>query len=284
VQDIREVDADDYWVELRKRWGALLSYRYIGRRFSSMNLVEDGAVTLRHDMRNPAGGVMAAPLAIICPGGATGSDLENVPNPVIHSLQIIDDARDVKRVDVIGAVSLKRGQRMGFSRASIVDAENHDRVIALVDSQGASIGEVPSGLERFEDDPVMNIEDSPDLPPLWEVFGASRRNDGHWMLPELREELASPDAALHLGPQHILLETAAVELATAYAGGDMLQVDSVHVMFLARGKVGPFRCEGSVLTGSDGSARIGVQLTIHDEGNNDRATTAASYVFRVAPS
>jgi hypothetical protein len=280
MQDIREVGADDYWDELRKRWGALLSYRYIGRRFSSMNLVEDRAVTLRHDMRNPAGGVMAAPLAIICPGGATGSDLENVPNPVIHSLQILDDARDVKRVDVTGAVSLKRGQRMGFSRASIVDAENHDRVIAIVDSQGASIGEVPPGLERFEDDPVMHIEDSPDLPPLWEVFGAFRRDDGHWTLPELREELASPDAALHLGPQHILLETAAVELATTYNGSDTIQVDSVHVMFLARGKVGPFRCQGSVLTGSDASARIGVQLTIHDEGNNDRATTAASYVFR----
>jgi hypothetical protein len=249
-----------------------------------MNVVEDSAVTLRHDMRNLAGGVMAAPLAIICPGGATGSDLENVPNPVIHSLQIIDDARDVKRVDVVGAVSLKRGQRMGFSRASIVDAENHDRVIALVDSQGASIGEVPPGLERFEDDPIMHIEDSPELPPLWEVFGASRRNDGHWMLPELREELASPDAALHLGPQHILLETAAIELATAYTGDARLQVDSVHVMFLARGKVGPFRCQGSVLTGSDGSDRIGVQLTIHDEGNDDRATTAASYVFRGAPS
>jgi hypothetical protein len=282
MRDIREVGADDYWDELRTRWGALLSYRYIGRRFSSMNLVEDGAVTLRHDMRNPAGGVMAAPLAIICPGGATGSDLENVPNPVIHSLQILDDARGVERVEVVGAVSLKRGQRMGFSRASIVDAENHDRVIALVDAQGASIGEVPPGLERFEDDPVLHIEDSPDLPPLWEVFGAFRHDDGHWMLPELREELASPDAALHLGPQHILLETAAVELATSHAGGDTHQVDSVHVMFLARGKVGPFRCQGSVLTGSDGSGRVGVQLSIHDEGNDDRAITAASYVFHVA--
>src|ERR1700728_3278873 len=114
MQDIREVGADDYWNELRKRWGALLSYRYIGRQCSAMILVEDGAVTLRHDMRNAAGGIMAAPLAMICPGGATGSDLENVPNPVIHSLQIIDDGRDVKRVDVIGAVSLRRGQRMGF--------------------------------------------------------------------------------------------------------------------------------------------------------------------------
>jgi hypothetical protein len=44
------------------------------------------------------------------------------------------------------------------------------------------------------------IEDSPDLPPLWEAFGASKRPDGHWLLPALSLELASPDAALHIGP------------------------------------------------------------------------------------
>ncbi len=57
------------------------------------------------------------------------------------------------------------------------------------------------------DDAKLEIEDSPDLPPLWQVFGASRRDDGHWTLPELSVEFASPDAALHIGPQHIVLET-----------------------------------------------------------------------------
>lgn len=283
MRDIREVDAEDYWEELRQRWGALLSYRYIGRQFSAMNKVADNAVTLRQDMRNTTGGVMVAPLAIICPsGGDTGSDLETVPNPVIHSIQVLDNARDVGRVEVVGSVGLKRGRQLGFSRARIVDADDHERVVALVESQGASIGEVPPGLERFDDDPVLHIEDSPDLPPLWQVFGARRRPDGHWALPELHPELASPDAALHLGPQHVLLECAATELAEEQAGTDRLEVASVHVMFLARGKVGPFRAEGDALAGGDGSGRIGVQLTIHDEGNGDRATTAATFVFRPA--
>ena len=39
VQDIRGVKDEEYWAELRRRWGALLSYRYIGRQFSSMNNV-----------------------------------------------------------------------------------------------------------------------------------------------------------------------------------------------------------------------------------------------------
>ena len=280
MRDIRQVDADHYWEELRQRWGALLSYRYLGRQFSSMNNVADNAVALRHDMRNSTGGVMVAPLAIICPGGGGGSDLEMVPNPVIHSLQILDDGRDIDRVEVVGAVSLKRGQRMGFSRARVVDADDPRRVVALVESQGVSIGDVPPGLQRFDDDPVLEIEDSPALPPLWQVFGASRRSDGFWILPELHAELASPDAALHLGPQHILLERAATNLAESQAGTDLLQVESVHMMFLARGKAGPFRAEGQAVSGADGSGRVGVQMTLHDEGNGDRATTAATYVFR----
>ncbi len=284
VDDIRGVSEDEYWSELRHRWGSLLSYRYIGRQFSSMNNVADDTVTLRHDMRNAAGGILAAPLAISCPGGGAKSDLEAVPNPVIHSLQILDDARGVRRIEVIDSVSLHEGQRMGYTRAKIVDADDHSRVIAFVESQGASIGDVPPGLQKFDDDPIMHIEDSPDLPPLWQVFGASKRDDGRWMLPELRLELASPDAALHLGPQHIVLEAAAIDLAAEAAGTDRLQMQTWHVMHLARGKTGPFRVEGTVSQGADRSGRIGVQLTMFDEGNGGRAITAAAAVFgRVDP-
>jgi hypothetical protein len=125
----------------------------------------------------------------------------------------------------------------------------------------------------------LEIQDTPDLPPLWEVFGATRRPDGHWILPELSVEFASPDAALHLGPQHVVLETAAIDLAAGLAGTDHLQMQTWHVMFLARGKIGPFRVEGEPVPGADG--RIGVRLTLHDEGNGDRAVTSASAVLKV---
>jgi hypothetical protein len=55
----------------------------------------DNTVTLRHDMRNAAGGLMVAPISITSPEGGGRSDLVAVPNPVIHSCQILDDARDV---------------------------------------------------------------------------------------------------------------------------------------------------------------------------------------------
>ena len=280
LKDIREKSDDEYWEELRGRWAALLSYRYIGRNHSSMNNGPvDNTVKLRHDMRNAAGGIMVAPISISSPEGGTGSDLVSVPNPVIHSCQILDPATDVKRIEVIESEGLKRGARMGYSRSKIVDADNHDRVIAYTEGQGASIGTPPAEIaeKKFDDATMIEVEDSPDMPPLWQVFGASRRDDGKWAMPELKVEMGSPDGALHIGPQHILLETAAIDLAADLVGTNLLQMRSWHVMFLARGKAGPFRVEGEANTGTDGL--VGVRMIIHDEGNDDRAITSGSAVF-----
>jgi len=281
LQDIRELknDPEAYAAELERRWTGLLSYRYIGRNHGSMNTGPvDDTVTLRRDMRNPTGGLLVAPISISSPEGNVGSDLVTVPNPVIHSCQILDPARDVTRIEVIESEVLHAGSRMGYSRSKIVDADNHDRVIAFTEGQGAKIGDVPKGLEKMPED-KLEIVDSPDLPPLWQVFGASRRDDGRWILPELAVELASPDAALHIGPQHVLLETAANDLAATLVGTDQLQMVSWHVMFLARGKVGPFRVEGEAVRGPNRG--VGVRMVLHDEGNGDRAVTSASALFTI---
>jgi hypothetical protein len=282
LRDIRELagDPEAYRSELERRWTGLLSYRYIGRNHSSMNLgPEDNTVRIRRDMRNDAGGLMAAPLAIASPEGGQ-SDLVAVPNPVIASVQIIDPGLDVDTIEVLGSGSIHQGRTMGYGRCLIVDAANHDRVLAFNEGQGASIGSPPEGLERMDvSEAELVIEDSPDLPPLWQVFGASKRDDGYWTLPELRVEFASPDAALHIGPQHVVLETAAVDLAAAVARTRSLQMRSWHVMFLARGKRGPFRVDGTAYAGARG--HLGVRMLLHDEGNGDRAITSAAAVLEV---
>jgi hypothetical protein len=199
-------------------------------------------------------------------------------------MQILDDARDVTRIEAIEGISLKHGTRFSYGRAKIVDADDHSRVIALVESQGTSLGDVDASVTaqgRFDDDPIMHIEDSPDLPPLWQVFGGTKRNDGHWTLPELKLELASPDAALHLGPQHVIMETAAIGVASQLASTDRLQIQTWHVMHLARGKIGPFRCDAEACTGGDGSGRVGAQVTLVDEGDRERAVASATAVFRI---
>jgi hypothetical protein len=280
LRDIRELTDDQaaYAEELRRRWGGLLSYRYIGRRYANMDVGPvDDTVTLRRDMRNATGGILLAVLGIASPEGGGMSDLEAVPNPVVHSCQILDPGRDVRRIEVDSEV-LRRGRQMGYSRSRIVDADDPGRVLALTEGQGISLGDPPPGLERMETDPI-EVADSPDLPPLWQVFGAHRREDGRWALPELAVELASPDAALHIGPQFVVLETAALDLAGDAAGTHRLQGLASHVMFLARGKVGPFRTEGEPFRGTVGT--VGVRLQIFDEGAGDRPITAGSYLFRI---
>lgn len=282
LRDIRELAGDTgaYRDELYRRWTGLLSYRYIGRKHSSMNLGEtDDTVTIRRDMRNEAGGIMVAPLAISSPEGCQ-TDMVAVPNPVIASVQIIDPGYDVKRVEIVGSGIVHQGRTMGYGRCTIVDADNPGRVIAFNEGQGAIIGVPPEGLDRMDvSGTELVIEDSDELPPLWRAFGASRRADGHWTLPELSTELASPDAALHIGPQHVVLETAAIDLAAEVAGTRKLQVVSWHVMFMSRGKVGPFRVEGTAHPG--GSGRVGVRMLLHDEGNADKAVTSAAAIFEV---
>ncbi|AAS04064.1 hypothetical protein PICSAR240_02926 [Mycobacterium avium subsp. paratuberculosis] len=282
LRDIRELagHTDTYRDELYRRWTGLLSYRYIGRKHSSMNLGEtDDTVTIRRDMRNEAGGIMVAPLAISSPEGCQ-TDMVAVPNPVIASVQIIDPGYDVKRVEIVGSGIVHQGRTMGYGRCTIVDADNPGRVIAFNEGQGAIIGVPPEGLDRMDvSGTELVIEDSDELPPLWRAFGASRRADGHWTLPELNTELASPDAALHIGPQHVVLETAAIDLAAEVAGTRKLQVVSWHVMFMSRGKVGPFRVEGTAHPGASG--RVGVRMLLHDEGNADKAVTSAAAIFEV---
>src|SRR6201986_3378488 len=282
LRDIRELagDTDAYRDELFRRWTGLLSYRYIGRNHSSMNVGEvDNTVSIRRDMRNDAGGIMVAPLAIASPEGCQ-ADLVAVPNPVIASVQIVDPGYDVTRVEVVDSGNVHQGRMMGYGRCKIVDADNPDRVIAFNEGQGAIIGVPPEGLGRMNvSGTELVIEDSPELPPLWKAFGASKRPDGRWQVPALSMELASPDAALHIGPQHVVLETAAIDLAAEAAGTRKLQVVSWHVMFMSRGKVGPFRVDGTAHSG--GSGKVGVRMLLHDEGNDNKAVTSAAAIFEI---
>jgi len=281
LRDIRELvdDPAAYAAELNRRWGGLLSYRYLGRSYSSMDLGPvDDTVAVRHDMRNPTGGLFLAVLGIVSPDSGLVSDLEAVPNPVIHSIQVVDPGRDVRRIE-IHSEDLKRGRQMAYSRSRIVDADNPARVLALNEGQGVSIGAPPEGLQKMPLHPI-EVVDSPDLPPLWQVFGARRRPEGCWALPELTVEVASPDAALHVGPQFVVLETAALDAAASTVGTDRLQGVCSHVMFLARGKTGPFRAEAEAFTGPDGT--VAARTVLHDEGAGDKPITTGSYLFTVA--
>src|ERR1700733_4592926 len=95
VSDIREGPDEEYWDRLRDMMGpnGLLTYWYLGRAFNQHE--DPTTMRLRRDMRNRAGGIMAAPLAIAAPETGGWRDRHVVSAPVAYGLHIIDDARDV---------------------------------------------------------------------------------------------------------------------------------------------------------------------------------------------
>jgi hypothetical protein len=275
--DIRETEKEsDYWDNFEKMWTSLLTYRYLGRTNPTLDLgCSDITMPLRHDMRNQNGGIMAAPLSVAAAECGGMHDDYYIPNPLSSSVQILDNAEGVTRVRVFPE-TVKLGRSMGFSRSRIVDASNESRVIALSSGSAISLGTPPAGYRKV-DNPPIPVMDSLDLPPLTDVFGASRVEAGVWQLPLLDTTTASPDAALHLGPQHICLEAAATELAELAVGHARLQVIQWQVTFVARGKAGPFKTRGTAFKGADG--RVGVDVVLVDCGNNERTITSASALF-----
>jgi acyl-coenzyme A thioesterase PaaI-like protein len=275
--DIRTLTPEAHWEHFEKSWVALQSYTYLGKGTPGLDVgVEREVMPLRHDMRNSTGGIMAAPLCIASPEPWWRDD-ECVPAPVTMAYQILDPAHDVRRIEVLREV-VSIGRQMGFSRARIVDADDHDRVIAISSGSGVSLGDVPPGF-YLVDNPVTELVDSPELPRLRDVFGVVDGPDGTLQIPKVTPALSSPHSALHLGPINIALEAAAMDELQRTTGTDDLQVETWHVMFVKPGYIGPFRAKAHVLAA--GGSRFGVEATMVDAGAGDRVIATVNASFRL---
>jgi hypothetical protein len=284
VRDLRHVGADEFWSVFEQVMAGedgLMTYRYLGTQAHPTAAGWESSMRIRRDMRNPAGGLLAAPLSIALADvrGIEG-DAVSVPAPVMTSVHLLDPGRDVRavrvRIDSPGQV----GRRLSFSGSGVVvDADDQDRVLAVTDGLGVSLGGVPEGAAggyRYVD-PGPGVPDSPDLPPLAEAFGASRTSGG-WALPELSGRIASTSGTLHHGPTQIVLEAAAFEQAAGAAGTDQLQIEEWTVMFRAAGRVGPFIADGTAVGGKLGRYLARMRLT--DEGNGGRLIATALGAYR----
>lgn len=274
--DIRELSPAEHWDHFAKAWVALQSYTYLGKGTPHLDAgVERETMPLRHDMRNSTGGVMAAPLCIAAPEPWWRDD-ECVPAPVTMCYEILDPARDVKRVEVLREV-IAIGRQMGFSRAHIVDADDHERVIAISSGSGVSLGDVPPGFTPV-DNPVTELSDTADLPPLRDVFGVVPGPDGSVEIPKVTPALSSPHSALHLGPINIALEAAAMDELERVTGTVDFQVEQWHVMMVKPGYRGPFRAVARVV--GQREPRVGIEATMTDEGAGGRVIATVSAAFR----
>ena len=167
---------------------------------------------------------------------------------------------------------------MGYSRSKIVDADNHDRVIAFTEGQGVSIGTPPEAWRRCP----RTSSRSPTRPTC--------RPCGRCSAPPVaatatgRCPSSPPNWPLRTPPctsgrSTSLLETAAIDLAADLVGTDRLQMQTWHVMFLARGKIGPFRVDGEAVRGPEAAWASGWSSTTR--ATSDRQVTSASALFQV---
>jgi hypothetical protein len=274
--DLRDVPAEEYWQHFNAMMnGGLLTYRYLGRKTAMLHGRPYDTMRIRGDMRAASGAIMAAPLAIASAEAGGFSDVDTVPAPVVAALHILDDGRGVDEI-AMRRVPIHIGRNMGFSQSEIVHAADPSRVLAISYGIGIKLADTPPGFEPLALPP--EIADSPALPPLWQVFGAGRREDGQWELPAMTPENMSTSGSLHLGPTHVVLEAAAMELAARHAGTDAVRVEDWTVMFVARGTDGPFVVDGAVSSG--GYGRIACRLSLRDQGRGNRIIASAVAMFR----
>jgi hypothetical protein len=272
--DIRTLSPEEHWKHFEDSWVALQSYTYLGKGSPFLDVgVDREIMPLRSDMRNSTGGIMAAPLCIAAPEPWWRDD-ECVPAPVTMSYDILDTAHGVKHVEVLREV-ISIGRQMGFSRSRIVDADDHDRVIAISTGSGVSL----------VDNPVTVLEDSPNLPALRDVFGVVNGPDGALQIEKVTPASSSPHSALHLGPINIALEAAITDELKRVTGSDAFQVEHWSVLMVKPGYNGPFIATAKVVgnvgkVNSTSSSRVGVEATMIDAGNGDRIIATVSASFR----
>jgi hypothetical protein len=281
---LQNVAETDFWTRFGQVMGSpdgLMTYRYLNCRQDPVSL--EGHMDIRRDMRNPSGGIMAAPLSIAMAEGR-GDDVA-VPAPVMGSVHILDDARGVRRVVSFPSDGpSKVGRTLNFGAGGIiVDADDRDRVIAFTQGIGVKIADAPAGYVYVPPAP-SGITDSPDLPPLHEAFGARRNGHGLWELPELRQESASTSGTLHHGATQVVLERAAFELAAAQADTEALQIEDWTVMYTTAGRVGPFQASGAAIGQGASAPRFATRVQLVDKGLDGRLIAIGVGLFRPCPA
>ena len=265
AEELQHATPEEFWARFAEVMGGpdgLMTYRYLGTR-PNLDGTDTALMPLRRDMRNAAGGLLAAPLSIsVADAGGLVSDRDGVPAPVLSAVHIVDAGAGVERIRVHTG-NIHHGRTMGFGQGEVVDAADPDRVLAYTTGISVNVGEAPPGYAYVE--PGETVPDSPELPPIHEAFGGQRRPDGRWQLPELSQRIGSTSGSLHHGAIQVLMEATAMDLAHEVAGTDQLQMEDWSVMYLQRGKIGPFVASGKATEGRD---RVSVRVTLQDEGNN----------------
>jgi len=254
------IDSDALWDALR----TMVTYRYVGSQSVLIDRERaEGRMRIRSDMRTPVA-PLTAPLAISALDAAGNSMDRFHKIAVTHVVvDVFDPAPDVERIVCHSSV-VREARTQLFTDARIVAADDPERVIGNVTLDWATLAPTPPGFCYL--DPGDGLVDSPDLPPLWEAYGARRRPGGGFVIDSITPEIGtkmSLEPVLHHGPILVVTEAAALEAAQAKAGTANLVVEQASTRIVAAGRKGPFVITADAVETKDA---ITCRASIRDEG------------------
>jgi hypothetical protein len=170
---------------------------------------------------------------------------------------------------------LREGRSQLFSESLLFDDADRSRMIGIGSTHWAARAARPD--YRYFD-PRPGVEDSPDLPSLYEVFGARCRDDGSLEIPEVGPLLGGD--SLHQGPFQVVPEAAAMIAAEAAVGTDRFWIEHQGSTLVARGTGAPLVTHAAVLRTTDDQVTVRVELRA--EGTDGRLCSVTVCRFRLA--
>ena len=247
----------------------LVSYRSVG----CSSVVRDrthaaGRMRIRRDLRPPAG-VRGAPLAIAALDTA-GINIDRFHHLALTrvDVHVFDDGAGLEEVRVVGTV-LREARTQVFTEATIEDQSDARRVVAFATADWAILAPTPEGFVYT--DPGPGVPDTPDLPPLSDAYDAHPNAGGGFVIDGLSTRVGVD--TLHHGPILVVLEAAALEVATAQAETDALRVEHFTTRFVKAGRVGPFVARAETTASRDGT--VACRAELRDDGADRQVVAVA---------
>ena len=272
---VRSSDVEDT-PEARERWragvGNLVSYKYLGTYSETLGRhAAEGWMTIRRDLRGPVG-LLVAPLGVaLLDTAGINVDPIAIVSPTRIDLHVFEPAVGVERVHLDGRV-IREARSQMFTEARITDASDPTRLLAIGSTHWA-VAE-PNPVYSYVD-PRPGVADDPELPPLYEAYGARLRDDGSFEIPTLVPELGRN--GLHQGPIQVVSEAAAMSAAEAAMGTDRFWVEHQGISIVQRGMTAPFVTHAEVLHSTPDLVHVRVEL--RDEGAGGRVFAVGLYRF-----
>jgi hypothetical protein len=268
-------EAADPFGEWASSKDVLMSYRYLASAPRAVDRTHaENVLRIRRDLRTSGGAMLAAPLAIaMLDAAGVNVDPVNILALTQIDLTVIDHGRRIGKAFLEGRVATEARSQI-FTEVAIHDADDREKLIGLGSANWSVICPTPEGFVYPE--PGDGVDETGDIPPLWQAYTGLKRDDGLFEIPALRPEIGAE--RLHHGPMLVVSEAAAIDAGSRALGTDDVGVDQLTMTIVAPGRVGPFVAVPVSVGASDDTAACRVQL--RDAGREDRLV--ATTVVRIS--